>query len=37
MEIAQLLFSKISSIPTKNYKKTGRYSKENWTSYKPKK
>ncbi len=37
MEIAQLLFSKISSTPNKNYKKTGRYSKENWTSYKPKK
>ncbi len=36
MEIAQLLFSSISSIPKQNYKKTGRYSQENWSSYKDK-
>ncbi len=36
MEIAQLLFSTISSHPEQNYKKIGRYSKENWTSYKEK-
>jgi hypothetical protein len=33
MEIAQLLFAEISSLPKQNYKKTWRYSKNNWTSY----
>jgi len=36
MEIAQLIFAKISSQPEHGYEKKGRYHKENWTSYKPK-
>ncbi len=34
MEIAQLLFAPISSLPEQHYDKTWRYSKENWLAYK---
>jgi dCTP deaminase len=30
MEIAQLLFSKLTSRPSKKYEEIGRYAKENW-------
>jgi deoxycytidine triphosphate deaminase len=33
MEIAQLLFSKISCTPEKLYHQTWRYVKDNWTGY----
>ena len=35
MEIAQLLFSKLTSSPSQNYDQTGRYSQENWTGIIP--
>ena len=35
MPIAQLLFSKLTSPPSKSYQDTGRYSEENWKSYIP--
>lgn len=34
MDIAQLTFSKISSPPKRNYKKTGRFAKNNWDNFK---
>lgn len=30
MEIAQLLFSKLTSVPQQNYNQVGRYSQDNW-------
>ena len=33
MEIAQITFSMISSPPAQNYKKTGRYAKDNWKHF----
>src|SRR4051812_13318379 len=33
MEIAQITFSKLSSAPSQNYKKTGRFSKDNWKHF----
>ena len=36
MEIAQLLFSPISSIPEKMYHQNGRYAKDNWAGFKEK-
>lgn len=36
MEIAQLLFSQLSSSPSKSYKDVGRYSKDNWDNFKSK-
>lgn len=36
MEIGQLIFAKLSSPTSSSYEETGRYAKENWTSYKPK-
>jgi len=35
MEIAQLTFSKLSSAPSQNYKKTGRFAKDNWKHFIP--
>lgn len=35
MDIAQLTFSELSSPPRTNYKKTGRYHKDNWAGYLP--
>lgn len=37
MEIAQITFSMISSPPKRNYKKTGRFAKNNWKHFIPKK
>lgn len=38
MEIAQLLFSKLTSAPASDYQDTGRYGQgqDNWTGWKPK-
>lgn len=38
MEIAQLLFSELTSLPSQNYEAVGRYGKgqDNWTGWKPK-
>lgn len=38
MEIAQLLFSKLTSPPSQSYQKMGRYGagEDNWTGWKPK-
>lgn len=36
MEIAQLLFAPISSIPEKMYHQNGRYAKDNWAGFKEK-
>ncbi|MDO8552767.1 MAG: dCTP deaminase [bacterium] len=33
MEIAQITFSTISSPPKQNYKKTGRFAKDNWNHF----
>ncbi|MBI4088069.1 dCTP deaminase [Candidatus Kaiserbacteria bacterium] len=33
MEIAQITFSGISSPPEQNYRKTGRYAKDNWKHF----
>ncbi len=33
MEIAQITFSKLSSPPRQNYKKTGRFAKDNWKHF----
>ncbi|OIP54290.1 dCTP deaminase [Candidatus Gracilibacteria bacterium CG2_30_37_12] len=33
MEIAQLIFAEMSSVPEVDYKETGRYHGKNWTSY----
>lgn len=33
MEIAQITFSMISSPPSQNYKKNGRYAKNNWNHF----
>lgn len=33
MEIAQITFSKLSSPPSQNYKKTGRFAKNNWKHF----
>lgn len=33
MEIAQITFSMISSPPSQNYKKNGRYAKDNWKHF----
>lgn len=35
MEIAQLTFSKLSSPPQRNYKKVGRFAKDNWKHFVP--
>lgn len=35
MEIAQLTFSKLSSPPAQNYKKVGRFAKDNWKHFVP--
>lgn len=35
MEIAQITFSMISSPPKQNYKKNGRYAKDNWNHFTP--
>ena len=35
MEIAQITFSMLSSPPSQNYKKTGRFAKNNWEHYAP--
>lgn len=35
MEIAQLTFSMISSPPKQNYKKVGRFAKDNWKHFVP--
>lgn len=37
MEIAQLLFSQLSCPPSKSYKDTGRYAKQNWDNFQSKK
>ncbi len=37
MEIAQITFSMISSPPEQNYKKTGRFAKDNWKHFVAKK
>lgn len=37
MEIAQITFSKLSSPPSQNYAKTGRFAKDNWKHFIPKK
>ena len=37
MEIAQLLFSKLASPVTHDYKETGRYNGDNWNNFTPKK
>ena len=36
MEIAQLLFAQLSSLPQQNYHEKWRYAQENWISYKSK-
>jgi dCTP deaminase len=33
MEIAQITFSRLSSPPSQNYKKTGRFAKNNWKHF----
>ena len=33
MEIAQITFSMLSSPPMQNYKKNGRYAKDNWRHF----
>jgi dCTP deaminase len=33
MEIAQITFSMMSSPPSRNYKKTGRFAKNNWAHF----
>ncbi|HEY4522487.1 MAG TPA: dCTP deaminase [Candidatus Paceibacterota bacterium] len=33
MEIAQITFSKLSSPPERNYKKVGRFAKDNWKHF----
>jgi len=33
MEIAQITFSKLSSPPKQNYRKTGRFAKDNWKHF----
>ena len=35
MEIAQITFSRLSSPPSQNYKKTGRFAKNNWKHFVP--
>lgn len=35
MEIAQIMFSKLSSPPERNYKHTGRFAKDNWKHFVP--
>ena len=35
MEIAQITFSMISSPPKRNYKKVGRFAKDNWKHFAP--
>ena len=35
MEIAQLTFSKLSSPPKQNYRKNGRFAKDNWKHFVP--
>ncbi|MEY4747143.1 MAG: hypothetical protein RLZZ416_192 [Candidatus Parcubacteria bacterium] len=35
MEIAQITFSKLSSPPKRNYRKTGRFAKDNWKHFVP--
>lgn len=35
MEIAQITFSKLSSPPKQNYRKTGRFAKDNWKHFVP--
>jgi dCTP deaminase len=35
MEIAQITFSKLSSPPARNYKKLGRFAKDNWKHFVP--
>lgn len=35
MEIAQITFSKLSSPPERNYKKLGRFAKDNWKHFVP--
>lgn len=35
MEIAQITFSMISSPPEQNYRKTGRFAKDNWKHFVP--
>lgn len=35
MEIAQITFSMMSSPPARNYKKTGRFAKDNWKHFVP--
>jgi dCTP deaminase len=35
MEIAQLTFSMLSSPPQRNYKKVGRFAKDNWNHFVP--
>jgi len=35
MEIAQITFSMISSPPRQNYKQTGRFAKDNWKHFAP--
>ena len=35
MDIAQLTFSKLSSPPKRNYKKIGRFAKNNWNNFAP--
>lgn len=37
MEIAQIMFSMISSPPSRSYKTTGRFAKNNWDHFVPKK
>jgi len=36
MEIAQLLFSKLSSSPSRSYEDVGRYNNDNWNNFKSK-
>jgi len=33
MEIAQITFSRLSSPPSQNYRKTGRFAKDNWKHF----
>jgi dCTP deaminase len=35
MEIAQLLFSKLTNSVTKDYSQTGRYHEDNWNNFRP--
>jgi dCTP deaminase len=37
MEIAQITFSRLSSPPSQNYTETGRFAKNNWQHFVPKK